>query len=112
MYNSYLARKTLIWFKYIVLLHTVGALFMFSNSSILPYAGKVKTDMTLEEQVTAYSDETSYNEELQAIRIILYGLTFVLVILIYLFWKYAVRLCIRVCGCCCQTDVADKLIRS
>ena len=35
-----------------------------------------------------------------------------LVILIYLFWKYAVRLCIRVCTCCCQTDVADKLIRS
>ena len=49
MYNSYLARKTLVWFKYIILLHTVGALFMFSNSSILPYAGKVKNDMTLEE---------------------------------------------------------------
>ena len=49
MYNSYLARKTLVWFKYIMLLHIIGALFMFSNSSILPYTGKVTKDMTLEE---------------------------------------------------------------
>ena len=49
MYNSYLARKTLKWFKYIILLHIVGAVFMFSNSSILPYSGKLKEEMTLEE---------------------------------------------------------------
>ena len=49
MYNSYLAKKTLYWFKYIILLHIIGAVLMFSNSSILPYAGKVKTEQTLEE---------------------------------------------------------------
>ena len=37
MYNSYLPRKTLEWFKYILLLHIIGGVLMYSNSSILPY---------------------------------------------------------------------------
>ena len=51
MYNSYLARKTLYWFKYIILLHIIGAVFMFSNSSILPNASKSADELTLNEQL-------------------------------------------------------------
>ena len=47
MYNSYLARKTLYWFKYIILLHIIGAIFMYSNSSILPYRDRNRESLTL-----------------------------------------------------------------
>ena len=40
MYNSYLARKTLQYFKYILILHIIGAIFMYSNSAILPFERK------------------------------------------------------------------------
>lgn len=36
MFDSYIARKSLSWFKYILLLHCLGFLIMFSNSEIIP----------------------------------------------------------------------------
>ena len=36
MFDSYLARKSLNWFKYILLLHCLGFIVMFSNSEIIP----------------------------------------------------------------------------
>ena len=36
MFDSYIARKSLNWFKYILLLHCIGFVVMFSNSEIIP----------------------------------------------------------------------------
>lgn len=36
MFDSYIARKSLNWFKYILLVHCIGFLLMFSNSEIIP----------------------------------------------------------------------------
>ena len=41
-FNCYLARKTLVWFKYMLVLHVIGAILMFSNSSILPYYDNIR----------------------------------------------------------------------
>lgn len=35
-FDSYIARKSLVWFKYILLLHCCGFVVMFSNSEIIP----------------------------------------------------------------------------
>lgn len=44
MFDSYLARKSLNWFKYILLLHCLGFLVMFSNSAIIPLLVDSKDD--------------------------------------------------------------------
>lgn len=45
MFDSYIARKSLSWFKYILLLHCLGFLIMFSNSEIIPLVlSKGKTE--------------------------------------------------------------------
>lgn len=36
MFDSFIARKSLNWFKYILLLHCIGFVVMFSNSEIIP----------------------------------------------------------------------------
>ena len=36
MFDSYVARKSLNWFKYILLLHCAGFVAMYSNSEIIP----------------------------------------------------------------------------
>ena len=36
MFDSYIARHSLNWFKYILLLHCIGFTVMFSNSEIIP----------------------------------------------------------------------------
>ena len=110
-FNCYLARKTLVWFKYMLVLHVIGALFMFSNSSILPYRENIRKK-SLDEQLDSFSHETYSNTEFLSIRIIAYQLIFVVVVLFYFFWRYAVKLCLRICKCCCQSDVAENLTKT
>jgi len=46
MFDSYLARKSLNWFKYILLLHCIGFTVMFSNSEIIPLLRSTKEQST------------------------------------------------------------------
>lgn len=36
MMDQYLAKNTLSWFKYALVLHIIGGMLMYSNSAILP----------------------------------------------------------------------------
>ena len=44
MFDSYIARHSLNWFKYILLLHCIGFTVMFSNSEIIPLIMKKDED--------------------------------------------------------------------
>ena len=110
-FNCYLARKTLVWFKYIIVMHVIGGILMYSNSSILPYQ-EDNERKSLSELLDSYTHETYDNSEFMSIRMIIYQLIFVVVVLLYFFWRYAVKLCLKICKCCCQSDVAENLAKT
>lgn len=36
MYDGYIAKRILDWYQFILLMHVIGGVFMYSNSSIVP----------------------------------------------------------------------------
>ena len=70
-FNCYLARKTLVWFKYIIVMHVIGGILMYSNSSILPYQ-EDNERKSLSELLDSYTHETYDNSEFMSIRMIIY----------------------------------------
>lgn len=58
MFDSYIARKSLNWFKWILLLHCCGFIIMFSNSEKIPLVIKANE----EKASTVYKGDSVSNE--------------------------------------------------
>jgi len=57
MFDSYMARETLKWFKWILVVHVLAGLLMYSNSSILP------SDQVLMDQSNELVEDYVYTED-------------------------------------------------
>jgi len=96
-YDSYLAKKSLNWYKFIIVMHVVFGVMMYSNSSICPsrqvFMNSAKK--ILEEAKTGWKIRGFF----QLHNILFFGLM-ILIALIYLFWTlivHTITLCVKRC---------------
>lgn len=96
-YDSYLSKKTLWWYKFILVMHVVFGTIMYANSSICPskYVFLNTANKILEEASTGWRVKNFFQ-----LHIILFLGLMVIIALIYLFWAIIVRTinkCIKLC---------------
>mmetsp|Transcript_29425 Transcript_29425/g.39159 ORF Transcript_29425/g.39159 Transcript_29425/m.39159 type:complete len:255 (+) Transcript_29425:697-1461(+) len=94
MFDSYIARKSLSWFKWILLLHCGGFIVMFSNSEIIPLVlpGKEKTHSTIYKG-DAVSEEVSTEEIVRGKQTQVYVAVLIVASFVYALYKYFFKSC-------------------
>ena len=104
IYDGHLARESLTWFKWILLLHVVAGVIMFANSSIIPskYVWIEVTNNMLKQVNSSWQVEDFYQ-----LHILIFVGLFLLILAVYLLWKIVIK---SVQWCCrlCSDSIADQ----
>jgi len=93
-YDSFLARHTADWYKWALILHLIGGVFMLSNSSILP---SIAEDYKVEyrEYVRTFG-LGKYREYISA-QMFVYVFTYAIILIIYLLWNFIIKNIVNAC---------------
>ena len=83
VYDSYLARYSLSWYKFILLMHVAAGVFMFSNSSLCP---SKFTIMSSANEILRQANSSLKVEDFFQIHVIVFVALSVGAGLIYLVW--------------------------
>jgi hypothetical protein len=102
-YDSYLSKRTMTYYKFILVMHVVGGTLMYANSSICP--SKVVW-MKKANQVLASVSGWQIKNFFQ-LHIVLFVGLLCLIILVYLFWRVILRV-ISYFVSCCDKKVAER----
>lgn len=104
-YDSYMARKTQDWYRFILIMHILAGTLMYSNSSICPsrVVWEKAANSILDTVYTGWKVENFFQ-----LHIVLFVGTLVLIALAYMTWAYVVKM-ILFCIRCCSADSANKL---
>jgi hypothetical protein len=105
MYNSFLARKSLAWHKWILLMHVVAGVIMFANSSICPsrYVMLSAVNDLLKQANSNWQVEDFFQEH-----ILIFGGIMLGIAVLYLLWAIVVR-SVKYCCKLCNSSIADAL---
>ena len=110
MFDSYIARKSLAWFKYILLLHCIGFIVMFSNSEIIPLM--VNTDSDTDEDATMpqTTKEVTTEEIFKGKQTQIYFGVILLALLMYTVWRFAIAKCFRLIEAICCSERTAQVV--
>lgn len=104
IYDGHLARSSLSWFKWILLLHVVAGVIMFANSSIIPskYVLIDATNDLLKQVNSKWQVEDFYQ-----LHILIFVALFLVIVAVYLLWKIVVK---SIWWCCklCSDNYASQ----
>ena len=103
MFDSYIARKSLSWFKWILLLHCCGFIIMFSNSEKIPLVIKEKENEMIYKG-DAISSEVSASEIFKGKQTQVYIAVLFVSAFVYLIYKLFFRSCFKCIEVICCGD--------
>lgn len=84
-----LALKTLAWFKYALVLHVIGAVYMYSNSNILPDKNEM-TNNKLGKKIQQYVHSHIWTK-VNSLHISIYLGVCMAILALYLVWKILIK---------------------
>lgn len=87
-YDSYLSKKTLTYYKFIIVMHVLGGTLMYSNSAICPSKAVWFKAVN---KVLATANSGWHLRNFTQLHIVLFVGLMLVIVFIYLFWKLIVR---------------------